>query len=121
MKSVLVFVLIGLTGFTGFSQDNAPVSIEQQVADSACVCLSAIDSLKIKSQSNGLKMECLQKAMAQNQESIVKNMETEKRKEEDEQKLGIKGSLMIKVQNILAVQCAAYKQFESKIQERRQP
>ena len=117
MKKFSLFTFFVLLAFAGKSQIN----LEQQIADSACVCLSAIDSVVINSQSNGLKMACLQKAFIQNNETIIKNMETEKRKEEDEQKIGIKGSLMIKVQNLLAVQCAAYKQFEQKVQERRQP
>jgi hypothetical protein len=117
MKKFIVLFVFALGALTVKSQ----VNLEQQIADSACVCLSALDTANIKSKSNSLKMECLQKAMTQNHESIIKNMDTEKRKEEDEQKLGIKGSLMIKVQNILAVQCAAYKLFEQKVQERRQP
>ncbi|MFT6716868.1 MAG: hypothetical protein ACJA0Q_001516 [Saprospiraceae bacterium] len=97
------------------------ISLEEQVADSACACLSAIDTAKINSQSNGLKMACLQKAMIQNKESITKEYSTSQRKEEDQAKIGIRGSLMIKVQNILTKKCVAYKIFETKIQERRMP
>jgi hypothetical protein len=81
MKNFIVLAIFALITLTGKSQ----ITLEQQIADSACVCLSAIDTAIIKSKSNALKMECLQKAMTQNHESIIKNMDTEKRKEEDEQ------------------------------------
>lgn len=118
MQKITLF-LVSFLFFLGAQAQE--INIEQQVADSACACLSAIDTAMIKSQSNALKMDCLQKAIAKNQESITKKMETEKRKEEDEEKIGIKGSLMIKVQNILAVKCPAYQLFEKKVQERRGP
>lgn len=117
MKSTLLTLALTLTSVISFSQS----SIEQQVADSACICLSAIDTTKITSQGNGLKMACLQKAMIQNKESIAKEYATTKRKEEDEEKIGLQGSLMIKVQNILSKKCAVYQLFQVKIQERRQP
>lgn len=100
---------------------GAQVSLEQQVSDTACVCLSAIDTSKISSKSNGYKMGCLQQAMLKNNETIIKHYTTEKRKEEDLEKMGIKGSLMIKVQNILSEQCKAYQIFERKVQARRVP
>jgi hypothetical protein len=117
MKNTLYFVILMVISMTSYSQ----VSLEQQVADSACTCLSLIDSAKINNQGNGLKMACLQKAMIQNKESITKEYATTKRRDEDEEKIGIQGSLMIKVQNILSKNCDAYKQFQVKIQERRTP
>lgn len=117
MKKILYTVTLVLISTISYSQ----ISLEKQVADSACMCLSAIDTVNINSQSNGLKMACLQKAMIQNSESITKEYATTKRKEEDEEKIGLQGSLMIKVQNILSKDCAAYKLFQVKIQERRMP
>lgn len=100
---------------------KSQISLEQQIADTACICLSALDTSNITSKSNGMKMACLQQAMIRNQENIRKQYETEMRKEEDEEKHGLKGSLMIKVQNILAEKCESYQLFESKIQERHEP
>lgn len=99
---------------------NAQDSIEDQVADTACACLSKIDTTTINSSTNGLKMICLQEAMIKNQESIIKVYETEMRREEDEAKLGLRGSLMIKVQNVLAVRCRVYQLIEQKVQAGRQ-
>jgi hypothetical protein len=110
----LVFVLVSTVSF-------AQLTLEQQVADSTCTCLSAIDTVKINSQGNGLKMACLQKALIQNKEAITKEYSTTQRKEEDEAKRGLQGSLMIKVQNELSKNCAAYNLFQQKIQERRMP
>ena len=115
MKYFLIITFVVCCGNISFAQQT----IEDQVADTACACLSAIDSTKINSNSNGLKMACLQEAMIKNNESIVKTFETEKRREEDEEKRGLKGSLMIKVQNILAERCKSYQLFEQKVQERR--
>ena len=117
MKKVLVFVFAIMISSFAIGQNT----IEDQVADTVCACLSAIDSSKISSNSNGLKMACLQQAMIKNKEAILKNVETEKRREEDEAKLGLKGSLMIKVQNVLVKRCPAYNLFEKKVQERRVP
>jgi hypothetical protein len=117
MKKTLYTFLLVIISSVSYSQ----ISLEQQVADSTCTCLSAIDTTKITSQGNGLKMACLQKAMIQNKESIAKEYATTKRRDEDEQKIGLQGSLMIKVQNILSKDCAAYKKFQVKIQERRMP
>jgi len=117
MKKIIVFGFAIIISSFAFGQS----SIEDQVADTACICLSAIDSSKISSNSNGFKMACLQQAMIKNKEAVLKNFETEKRREEDEAKLGLKGSLMIKVQNVLVKRCSAYNLFEKKIQERRVP
>lgn len=113
----LLSLLLCLT----FSLTYGQESIEAQVADTACICLSNIDSAQITSKGNGLKMACLQEAIIKNQEIIEKKHAEEQRKEEDEDKRGIRGSLMIKVQNILAEQCDAYGKFEKEIQEKRQP
>lgn len=116
MKYLLLFAL-GMT----FQVTIAQESLEAQVADTACICLNKIDSTQISSKGNGLKMACLQEAILKNQESIEKQHAQEQRKEEDEDKRGIRGSLMIKVQHILAEKCAAYSKFEREIQEKRQP
>ena len=94
---------------------KSQLTLEQQVADSACACLSGIDTTQIKSSSNGLRMACLQQAMVQNNESIVKELGTTQKREEDQEKEGLRGSLMIKVQNILAKDCKYYKDFERKL------
>ena len=114
--TLLLFLCFGLAPML-----KSQISLEQQIADTACICLSALDTNDISSKSNGMKMACLQQAMIKNQENIRKQYETELRKEEDEEKHGLKGSLMIKVQNILAEKCASYQLFESKIQERHEP
>ena len=117
MKKTIYTLFLVVISTVSYSQ----ISLEQQVADSACTCLSAIDTAKISSQGNGLKMACLQKAMIQNKEAIAKEYATTKRRDEDDQKIGIQGSLMIKVQNILSKNCEAYKSFQVKIRERRTP
>jgi len=117
MKKIFYTLAFVLVSTVSYSQ----LTLEQQVADSACTCLSAIDTSKINSQGNGLKMACLQKAMLQNQEAITKEYSTTQRKEEDEAKRGLQGSLMIKVQNVLSKNCAAYRLFQQKVQERRMP
>ena len=115
MKNYLLLVFALMFGVAMNAQDT----IEDQVADTACACLSKIDTLQINSNTNSLKMTCLQEAMIKNQESIIKVYETEKRREEDEAKLGLRGSLMIKVQNILAIKCRVYQLIEKKVQEGR--
>ena len=117
MKNTLFTLLLALISTVSYSQ----LSLEQQIADSACTCLSAIDTAKISSQGNGLKMACLQKAMIQNKEAITKELSATKRRDEDEEKKGIQGSIMIKVQNILSKDCATYQLFQTKIQKRRTP
>ncbi len=114
---LLLLMLLMLLSMSSFAQ----MSIEQQIADSACACISQIDTALINSKGNGMKITCLQKAMLQNEEAITKAYTTEKRKKEDEEKIGLKGSLMIKVQNILATKCRVYQIFQEKIHQRRTP
>lgn len=114
--------IIGLfIGFFAWSfSANAQESVEQQVADTACVCLSKLDTAAIKSKANILKMQCLNEAIVKNLEEIQKVAATEQRREEDQEKLGIRGSIQIKVQNILAENCEIYALFEQKLQTQRQ-
>ena len=80
MKYILVVLAIMTLPILGKAQE----SLEQQVADSACHCLASIDTTQIK--SNGLKMACLQKAMIQNNEAIVRELGTTQKREEDQEK-----------------------------------
>jgi hypothetical protein len=65
-------------------------------------------------------MQCLSQAIQKNQEAINKNFETEKRKEEETEKIGVRGSILIKVQNILSNNCPQYAILEKKAQVQRQ-
>lgn len=105
-------------GFWGFGK--AQMTIEEQVADTACLCLSKLDTNKIKSNANAIKMACLQEAIAKNQEAIQEDFKTEMRKEEDQEKLGLRGSMLIKVQNVLTKDCPIYARFEQKMQTQRE-
>jgi len=119
-KVCYIFLGFFLWAVTLHAQKENENTIEQQVADTACVCLSRIDTNTIKTALTGLKMQCLSKAIVKNQEAINKNFETEKRREEDLDKLGIRGSILIKVQNILTNSCPNYAFFEEKTQVQRQ-
>lgn len=92
------------------------VTIEQTVADTACACFSALDSSQISSAKAELKSKCLQEAILKNQENIAKNYATEQRKDDQLQKEGIQGSMLIKVQNILSESCPNYILFEKRMQ-----
>lgn len=116
MKKFSIIILMLFGAFT----INAQESVEQQVADTACVCLSKLDTAAIKSKANLLKMQCLNQAIAKNLETIQKTAATEQRREEDREKLGIRGSIQIKVQNILAENCEIYALFEQELQTQRQ-
>lgn len=117
MRKYLLVVLLTI-GFWGLG--NAQMTIEEQVADTACVCLSKLDTVDIKINANILKMNCLQESVEKNNEAIKKNFATEKRREEDQEKLGIRGSLLINVQNILTKKCSVYAKFEQKMQTQRE-
>lgn len=117
MKKHLLLVLLTM-GIWGFG--NAQMTIEEQVADTACDCLSRLDTAQIKVNANVLKMTCLREAVQKNNEAIQKNFATEQRKEEDQEKLGIRGSLLIKVQNVLTKKCPVYAKFEQKMQTQRE-
>tara|TARA_B100000795_G_C22801587_1_gene442207 strand:- start:2501 stop:2872 length:372 start_codon:yes stop_codon:yes gene_type:complete len=117
MRKYLLVVLLTI-GFWGLG--NAQMTIEEQVADTACVCLSKLDTVDIKINANILKMNCLQESVKKNNEAIKKNFATEKRREEDQEKLGIRGSLLINVQNILTKKCSVYAKFEQKMQTQRE-
>jgi hypothetical protein len=117
MRKYLLVVLLTI-GFWGLGK--AQMTIEEQVADTACVCLSKLDTVDIKINANILKMNCLQESVKKNNEAIKKNFATEKRREEDQEKLGIRGSLLINVQNILTKKCSVYAKFEQKMQTQRE-
>jgi hypothetical protein len=117
MKKHLLLVLLTM-GIWGFGK--AQMTIEEQVADTACACLSKLDTAEIKVNANVLKMTCLRSAIEKNTEAIQKNFATEKRREEDQEKLGIRGSLLIKVQNVLTNKCTVYAKFEQKMQTQRE-
>lgn len=114
MKNLILGAFLVLCGVL-----NAQESIEQQVADSACACFSELDSAQISSATSALKSRCLQEAIQKNQVNITKNFETEQRKDDQLQKEGIQGSLLIKVQNILTQSCPNYQLFEKRMQEGR--
>jgi hypothetical protein len=92
------------------------MNIEEQVADTACLCLSKLDSVQIKANANVIKMQCLNEAIVKNQTAIQKNYATQKRREEDSEKMGIQGSLYINVQQELTLNCPIYSVFEKEIQ-----
>ena len=117
MKKHLLVVLLTM-GIWGFGK--AQMTIEEQVADTACACLSKLDTAEIKINANVLKMTCLRTAIEKNNVAIQKNYATEKRREEDQEKLGIRGSLLIKVQNVLVKNCQVYVKFEQKMQTQRE-
>ena len=67
MKKYLLvtFLTIGVWGF-GMAQ----MTIEEQVADTACYCLSKLDTAEIKVNANVLKMSCLRSAIEKNNDAI---------------------------------------------------
>lgn len=114
MKNLGLILLL----FCGISSiSKAQMTIEEQVADSACTCLSEIDTSQanIKGKINVLRMACMDKAIDQNKESIKKNYSTQQRKEEDQANAGIQGSLYIGVQKELAKNCPIYSVFQQKV------
>lgn len=117
MKRRVLLIMLTI-GFWGFGK--AQMTIEEQVADTACLCLSNLDTNQIKSNANVLKMSCLQQAIEKNNEAIQKNFKTEQRKEADQEKIGIQGSMLIKVQNVLTENCPVYAKFEQKMQTQRE-
>jgi hypothetical protein len=116
----MLLLLAILSGPTSEGQQNSDISIEHQVADTACLCLSKLDSVGINVKANALKNECLSQAIQKNQEAINKNFETKKRKEEEIGKIGVRGSILIKVQNVLSNSCPQYAILEKKAQVQRQ-
>jgi len=120
MYKISIIIILAFTlSLTAKAQQKNEVSIEHQVADTACVCLSKLDSIEIKARANALKMQCLSLAIKKNQQAINKNFETEKRREEDVEKIGVRGSILIKVQNVLSKECPKYVLFEEKVQVQR--
>ncbi len=117
MKKYLLVTLLTI-GVWGFGM--AQMTIEEQVADTACYCLSKLDTADIKINTNVLKMNCLTSAIEKNNAAIQKHFSTEQRREEDQDKLGIRGSLLIKVQNVLNKNCTVYARFEKKMQTQRE-
>lgn len=114
-------IAITLILFLGLLKiSKAQMSIEEQVADTACLCLSSLDTIQIKSNANVIKMQCLNEAILKNQSAIQKNYATQKRREEDSDKMGIQGSLYITVQQSLTINCPIYALFEKEIQTYRE-
>jgi hypothetical protein len=107
-------ILISFLGMSNLSKGQ--MNIEEQVADTACLCLSKLDSVQIKANANVIKMQCLNEAIVKNQTAIQKNYATQKRREEDSEKMGIQGSLYINVQQELTLNCPIYSVFEKEIQ-----
>lgn len=115
-KSIMTFVL--LLGVWGFGK--AQQTIEDQVADTACACLSAADTSSLQENPNAVKMRCLQEAIVKNNNAITENYATEQRSEDDQEKMGIRGSLLIKVQNVLASSCSVYIKLENQLRTQRE-
>jgi len=102
----LGLILLLFCGITMVSK--AQQSIEEQVADSTCACLAEADTARIQTTPRAVKTECFSKAIAQNSTAIRKNYQTEQRREDDLDKQGIGGSLLILVENELEKNCATY-------------
>ncbi len=109
-----ILILISFLGMSNLSKGQ--MNIEEQVADTACFCLSKLDSVQIKANANVIKMQCLNEAIVKNQIAIQKNYATQQRREEDSEKMGIQGSLYINVQQELTLKCPIYAMFEKEIQ-----
>lgn len=117
MKKLGLILLL----FCGISSiSKAQMTIEEQVADTACACMTKLDTAQIKANANVIKMQCLSEAIEKNKEAIQRNYATEARREEDAEKLGIRGSMLITVQNELTESCPIYALFEQKMQTQRQ-
>jgi hypothetical protein len=116
----LILFLEIFSGFFLNAQQNKDISIEYQVADTACACLNNLDTALLMDKANYFETQCLSQAIQKNQEAINRNFETEKRKENTTEKIGIRGSILIKVQNILSKNCPRYALFEKKAQVQRQ-
>lgn len=119
-KVCLILFFAILSNFTADAQQSKDISIEYQVADTACVCLSKLDSILVDSKANALKKQCLSQAIQKNQEAINKNFETEMRKDAETEKIGVRGSILIKIQNVLSKSCPMYAFFEKKEHVQRQ-
>ena len=91
------------------------MTIEEQVADTVCACLSKVSENQIKASKNVIKMQCLSEGVSKNITAIQKNYSTEQRKEEDSENTGLQGSLYINVQKELKKNCSTYALFESKV------
>jgi len=107
----MLFLLFGITTIS-----NGQLTIEEQVADTACVCLGKLDTAQIKTKANAIKMQCLNEAITKNQTAIQKTYASEQRREEDTEKMGIQGSLYIILQKELIKSCPIYVLFEKEIQ-----
>tara|TARA_B100000427_G_C15108997_1_gene420646 strand:- start:108 stop:509 length:402 start_codon:yes stop_codon:yes gene_type:complete len=109
--AAILFFIFGITTLS-----NGQMSIEEQVADTVCVCLSKLDTAQIKANANAIKMQCLNEAITKNQTAIQKTYASEQRREEDTEKMGIQGSLYITLQRELIKSCPIYALFEKEIQ-----
>jgi hypothetical protein len=102
----LAFTLFLFCGI--FFTSNAQLTIEEQIADTACVCINRTDSAYIVSNASAVKMQCFSEALSKNETAIIKNYKTEQRSEADQEKAGIGGSLLINVENELLKTCPSY-------------
>ena len=109
--ATILFFVFGI-----ISMSNGQMTIQEQVADTACVCLSKLDTAQIKANANAIKMQCLNEAITKNQTAIQKTYASEQRREEDTEKMGIQGSLYITLQHELIKSCPIYALFEKEIQ-----
>lgn len=114
----LGLILMLFFGVTTIS--NAQMTIEGQVADSTCACLSLADSAKIVNNALAVKMQCFSEAVYKNADAIKRNYQTEQRREEDAEKLGIGGSLLISVENELLKTCPIYQTVANNLQSYRE-
>jgi hypothetical protein len=112
MKKTLI-TLSFIIGILTISKGQ--MTIEEQVADTVCACLNSVNENQIKANRNVIKMQCLSDGVAKNLTAIQKNYSTEKRREEDAEKMGVQGSLYINVQKELKKNCPVYVLFESKV------
>ncbi|MFT4899608.1 MAG: hypothetical protein ACI9U0_001406 [Flavobacteriales bacterium] len=102
----LAFTLFLFCGI--FFTSNAQLTIEEQIADTACACINKADSVYIVSNASAVKMQCFSEALSKNETAIIKNYKTEQRSEADQEKAGIGGSLLINVENELLKICPSY-------------
>lgn len=118
---VLAFTFYGTAQSKNKQKDELKeeLSIESQVADSVCICLSKIDSNQLNVSSNALVSNCLQQGITKNKEAIEKEHKNNRKDESQLLKEGISSSLLIRVQNVLSLNCSSYKKFDKEIQKSR--
>ena len=110
-RTITTFIFL----FGMMTASKGQMTIEEQVADTVCACLSSVNEHQIKANKNVIKMQCLSDGVSKNLVAIQKNYSTEQRREEDSDKMGIQGSLYIGIQKELKKNCPIYVLFESKV------